>query len=69
MSAVFSRSSSTTPGYLASLCGKSEAQIRFWAPASFAMAPAERSPGSKLIAHWRRKYSLGLSESFAAAQE
>ena len=36
--------------------------MRLSAPASSAIAPIVRSPGSKLITHWRRKYSRGVSE-------
>ena len=68
MSSVCSRSSSTTPGYFASLCGKSRrpdeavgADERRRAP-----APCAR-PGSKLIQHCRWKYSLGVERQRAAS--
>src|SRR5688500_13296032 len=54
-SALASRSSSTTPGYLASLWGKSDAQMNRSAPHNGPSTPAVRSPGSKLTQHWRRK--------------
>ena len=63
---VCSRSSSTTPGYFASLCGKSDAQMNRSAPIRRPSTGAVRSPGSKLIQHWRWKYSLGVSDSGAA---
>jgi hypothetical protein len=68
ISSVRSRSSSTTPGYFASLCGKSDAHTNRSPPASSASSGAVRSPGSKLIQHWRAKYSRGVSDSVGVAQ-
>src|SRR5690349_18195364 len=63
MPSVYSRNSSTTPGYFASLCGKSDAHTNRSLPASGHSNGAVVSPGSKLIQHWRWKYSFGVSES------
>ena len=49
--ALCSRSSSTTPGYFASLCGKSDAHTNRSPPTSGPSSAAVRSPGSKLIQH------------------
>ena len=68
-SSTRSMSSSTTPGYFASECGKSLAQIRLSSPARSAIAPIVRSPGSKLITQLRRKYSLGVRLSGAVSAQ
>jgi len=69
MASVCSISSSTTPGYLASLWGKSEAQISVSSPTKSASSGAVCSPGSNETTHWRRKYSLGLRERGSTVHE
>ena len=66
---VRSVSSSTTPGYLASLWGKSDAQMNVSAPANACSIGAVCSPGSNETTHCRLKYSLGLSDSSGTAHE
>ena len=63
-----SRSSSTTPGYFASLCGKSLAHTKRSAPTIGASTFEVISPGSKLIQHCRWKYSRGVNERPPVAQ-
>ena len=55
------------PGYFASLCGKSDAHMKRSAPIERPSSGAVRSPGSKLIQHWRWKYSLRRERQRAAS--
>src|ERR1019366_3015834 len=67
MPSLCSSNSSTTPGYLASLWGKSLAHMKVCSPAKSARSLCVCSPGSNETTHWRWKYSLGFMDRGAAA--